>query len=132
MEQTVLMEMQEREMLPTRKKQRMIVRRGRTFEVILIRDIAFCYTEERLTWIVDRNGHRYLSDAPLVELEELLDAGNFFRANRQYLINLEFIKSFRSYERVKLQVQISVPHDGPLIIISQETAPSFRKWVNEA
>ena len=132
MEQTVLMEMQEREMLPARKKQRMIVRRGKTFEVIFIRDIAFCYTEERLTWIVDRNGHRYLSDAPLVELEELLDAGNFFRANRQYVINLEFIKSFRSYERVKLQVQISVPYDGPLIIISQETAPSFRKWVNEA
>ena len=132
MEQTVLMEIQEPEMPPARKKQRIIVRRGKTFEVILIRDIAFCYTEDRLTWIVDRNGHRYLSDSPLAELEHLLEAGNFFRANRQYLINLEFIKSFRSYERVKLQVQISIPHDGPLIIISQETAPSFRKWVNEA
>jgi DNA-binding LytR/AlgR family response regulator len=71
-------------------------------------------------------------DKNLSDLEEELDNKNFFRANRQYIVNIDFIKSFKPYERVKLWVDLTVPDIDHSIIVSQETAPFFRKWLLEA
>ena len=60
-----------------------------------------------------------------------MDPSVFFRANRQYLVNINFVKGFKAYERVKILLDLSITMNGHQIIISQETAPQFRKWINE-
>ena len=64
------------------------------------------------------------------QLEQDLDHSIFFRANRQYIINLNFIKNFKPYERVKLLVELTVPELNHTIIISQKSAPEFKIWIN--
>jgi len=56
----------------------------------------------------------------------------FFRANRQYIVNINYVKGFKAYEKVKLLVELTIPELNHCIIISQETAPAFRKWMYEA
>ncbi|HEY0060017.1 MAG TPA: LytTR family DNA-binding domain-containing protein, partial [Flavisolibacter sp.] len=76
---------------------------------------------------------KHLLDKNLSDLESELDSDRFFRANRQFIVNSDYIKGFRTYERVKLQVELNV--DIPFnntIIVSQETAASFRQWLYEA
>jgi DNA-binding LytR/AlgR family response regulator len=81
---------------------------------------------------MDRNGRKYMVDKNLSDLEQELDDKTFFRANRQYILNIDYIKSFKPYERVKLWVDLTIPDVDHSIIVSQETAPFFRKWLLEA
>lgn len=116
----------------SRKKTRLIVRKGLENLSLRLEDIAFFYTENKIVYVIDKNGKKYLSDKNLGELEEELDDVHFFRANRQYIININYIKGFKAYEKVKLMVDMNLPEAERCIIISQETAPAFRKWMSEA
>ena len=115
----------------TRKKSRMIVRRGIEHIAIKIEDIVLIYTENKMVYLIDKNGKKYMADKNLSELELELDDTVFFRANRQYIININFINGFKPYEKVKLFVDVSLPEPKHTIIISQEHAPEFRKWIYE-
>lgn len=114
-----------------KKKTRLLVQKG--IENILLRldDIVLFYTENKVVYVIDKLDKKYLIYSNLSEIEEDLDPLVFFRANRQYIISINFIKSFRPYEKVKIKVDMN-PESSHWIIISQETAPSFRKWIYEA
>jgi DNA-binding LytR/AlgR family response regulator len=60
-----------------------------------------------------------------------LDHSIFFRANRQYIINFNFIKSFNPIKKVKLLVNMEVPDLEEPLIISQQVSPAFKKWMND-
>ncbi|MGZ3849109.1 MAG: LytTR family transcriptional regulator DNA-binding domain-containing protein [Flavisolibacter sp.] len=75
---------------------------------------------------------KYLCDGSLSDMESVLDPAVFFRANRKYIINIEFIQHYKAHEKVKLQVDLSVNDNKHQIIISQETAPAFRRWMQES
>lgn len=115
-----------------KRRTRVIVKKGLENIPLLLSDVVLFYTENKIVYVVDRNGKKYLLDKNLSELEEELDDTYFFRANRQYIINIRYVKGFKSYEKVKLYVDLSIPELHHDIIISQETAPEFRKWIYEA
>jgi DNA-binding LytR/AlgR family response regulator len=116
----------------SRKKTRFIVKKGLENISLRLEDIVFFFTENKVVYVVDKWNKKYIADKNLGELEEDLDHTIFFRANRQYIVNINFIKGFKSYEKVKLQVDLNLPELNYCIIISQETAPAFRKWMLEA
>jgi len=115
-----------------RKKTRLLVKRGVTNISLLLTDIAVIYTENKLVYVIDRDSKKYSIDQTLTELEESLDNTIFFRANRQYIININFVKSFKAYKKVKLVVDIEIPELKYPVIISQHVAPAFKKWMNDA
>ncbi len=96
---------------------------------IKLDDIVMFYSVNRLVYVFDSSGKKYLIDKSLNELELELNDSVFFRANRQYIINLNFIKSFKLYEKVKLQIDLTIPHLDYFIIVSQNSAPAFRSWI---
>jgi DNA-binding LytR/AlgR family response regulator len=112
-------------------KTRLIVKKGIINIALKTDEIAIIYTEDKLVFVIDREGKKYRVDKNLAELENELDPAIFFRANRQYIINIGFIKSYRSYEKVKLQVDLAMPELNHHIVVSQEAAPDFRKWISE-
>ena len=116
----------------TRKKNRLVVRKGLEHIALKLEDIILFYTENKLVFVIDRSGKKYLADKTLGELEEILDNNVFFRANRQYIININFIKGFKTYEKVKLQVDLIIPDLNHCIIVSQENSPQFKEWIFNA
>jgi DNA-binding LytR/AlgR family response regulator len=115
--------------LHTKKRSRLVVKKGVEHISLPYCDVVLFYTENKLVYVVDRCGKKYLCDKNLAELEMELDREQFFRLNRQYIVNINYIRSFRSYERVKLQVELLQQDLQHILIVSQETAPEFRKWV---
>jgi DNA-binding LytR/AlgR family response regulator len=111
-------------------KTRLIVKKGIENISLRLDDIVIAYTENKVVYVIDKEGKKYLLDKNLGELEQQLDAHSFFRANRQYIVNIGFVKSYKSYEKVKLQVDLTMSNLNHHIIVSQETAPEFRKWMN--
>lgn len=111
-------------------KTRLIVKKGIENISLRMENIVIVYTENKVVYVVDKEGKKYLSDKNLGELEQQLDEQVFFRANRQYIVNIGFVKSYKSYEKVKLQVDLTMPDLNHHIIVSQEMAPEFRRWMN--
>jgi DNA-binding LytR/AlgR family response regulator len=114
------------------KKTRLLVRKGLENMILKLDDIVLLYTENKIVYVMDKFGKKYIADKNLTDLEEELDDTVFFRVNRQYILNLNYIKGYKPYEKVKLVVELSVPELNHVIIVSQETAPDFRKWMYEA
>jgi DNA-binding LytR/AlgR family response regulator len=117
-----------------KRRTRLIVRKGIENIPMLLHNISFFYTENKIVFAIDQFGKKYIAESNLSELEHELDENIFFRANRQYIINVEHIKSFRTHERVKLKVDMNPAelNEHYSIIISQENAQAFRKWIYEA
>jgi DNA-binding LytR/AlgR family response regulator len=119
------------DMVKPRKKNRLMVKKGIENIALKLDEVALLYTENKIVYVIDQNGRKYLADKNLSELELELDSDLFFRANRQYIINIGIIKSYKTYEKVKLEVDLLMPNLNHHIVISQETAPDFRKWISE-
>ncbi len=115
-----------------RKKTRLLVKRGITHIALLLTDISVIYTKNKLVYVVDRESKKYSIDKTLSELGDELEGHIFFRANRQYIININFVKSFKGYKKVKLLVDMNIPGLEEPVIISQHVAPAFKKWMEDA
>jgi len=117
-----------------RKRERVVVRQGLDNISLPLSQIVFFYTENKLVYAVDCIRKKYVAEINLASLEQELDDNIFFRANRQYIININFIKSFRNYEKVKLIVKMEPNelNEKYCIVISQEKAPIFKRWIYAA
>ena len=115
----------------TKKRARLFVRKGLEVVPLPLEDIVLFYLDKRIVYVVDKNGTKYIIDKTLTELSVELDRDTFFRVNRQYIVHIDYIKSYRLYERVKLQVNLTLPDIKHFIVVSQDTAPLFRQWMGE-
>lgn len=115
-----------------RKKSRLVVKRGLEYISLKIDDIVLFYTENKLVFVADVNGKKYVAENNLADLEEMLDNNQFFRVNRQYIVNIDFIRGFKTYEKVKLLLELNVPEMNHHIVISQENSSQFRRWMYNA
>lgn len=116
----------------TSKKTRILVKKGLENISLLLEDIVLFFTENKIVYVIDKSGRKYLIDKNLSDLETELDNKIFFRVNRQYIVNINYIRSFKAYERVKLQIELTLSDLNYFIVVSQETAPFFRKWISES
>ena len=114
------------------KKTRLLVKKGLENISLLLDDVVLFFTENKIVYVIDKTGRKYLTDKNLSDLEADLDNKTFFRVNRQYIINIHYIRSFKAYERVKLQIELTLTDLNYFIVVSQETAPLFRKWISES
>lgn len=112
------------------RRTRIIVRKGIEYQSILLEEVAYFFTEHKITFLVTKEEKKFMLDQNLKELEEELDPQKFYRANRKYIINIDCIKSYKVFEKVKLSVDLRIAVNEE-IIISQESAPSFKKWISE-
>ena len=116
---------------PKKVKSRILVKRGTEFLTLRTEDIVYFFTEHKLVFAVDKQNKKYLCDiANLGELEEMLDEKLFFRVNRKYIVNADYIVKFKSIDKSKICIDLQVlPSEE--IIISQENAPVFKRWISE-
>src|SRR5450432_1638789 len=112
-------------------KYRLIARRGMDHVPLKLEDIALFYTENRLTFLIDRHGKKYITDSILSALEQELDKSKFYRANRQYIINIDFIKGYKTAEKVKISVEMAIDAIKNPVMISQDSAADFREWITK-
>jgi len=112
------------------KKMRLLIRKGTESISKPVEEIALFFTENRVVFVIDKTGKKFMIDKNMNELEAELDPTIFFRANRQYIINLHFIKYFKPYEKVKLLLELNVNDLNHVVVISQKSAPEFRSWIN--
>ena len=91
-------------------------------------NIAYFYAQNHIIYaLVDKN--EYVLDNSMEEIESRLPEFNFFRANRQFIIQRKFILNAEQYFNNRLMVHLSVKTPES-IIISREKTSLFKKWLS--
>lgn len=109
-------------------KERIIVRKGMDNTAIATDDIAYVFTEHKISFIRDFEGNTYIVDQSLAELEKGFDPRHFFRANRQYIVSIKAIDKFKSIEHSKVLLNL-IPESGEEVTVAKDNAADFRKWI---
>ena len=94
---------------------------------IRINDIALFNIDFKMTQLVTFSNEKYFVNHTLEELEEICGE-DFYRANRQYLINRSAITEALQYHARKLVLKLKV-EDKHEIIISKNKIPEFLSWL---
>ena len=108
---------------------RLVVKRGQEHVIVKTEDIVLLYTDHKIVYVLDKTCTKYIFEGNLSYLEAQLEPSLFFRANRQYLVNIDYIKSYRTFEKVKLSIEFTIPVGEHRVIVSQENAPVFKRWI---
>jgi DNA-binding LytR/AlgR family response regulator len=114
--------------LSRRKSTLLVSFRDKTFPVNF-NSIAYFFVEDETT-LLYTEGKEYTLSKSLEEIEVGIDAGQFFRANRQYLINRDFIKEIEKFFARKLVIKLTVPVREP-IVVSKAKATDFMTWMEQ-
>jgi DNA-binding LytR/AlgR family response regulator len=109
------------------RRERVLVRRGAELTPVPISRIAYFRADRKLALLVERDGRESLLDRSLNDLEAELDPARFFRANRQYLVQLDAVKSFRPWFKGRVRLEL-VPEAQGDVVVSAEATPRFREW----
>lgn len=97
---------------------------------IPVENIAYFYKDSNYTTLKTFQSETYLLNHSLDELVKLLEEQHFFRANRQFIINLKACHYFTNEENGKLAVHL-VPATEDEVIISQKRATAFKEWLHK-
>lgn len=107
------------------KLSRILVKIGYNLKIIPIEEISYFYSENKMVYAQTAE-RSYPTDFTLDELEDVLEKQFFFRANRQFIIQLGYITNINTspYYKVKMQFQT---HEE--ITISRERVKDFKDWL---
>lgn len=99
------------------------------FYPLEVNNIAYFYSENKITFAVTFSGQEHIIDLSLNKLTDQLDPNHFFRANRQILLCVDAITHIEPYFNGKIVVFVKPSHKNQ-ITISEEKIASFKQWLN--
>ncbi len=110
-------------------KQSLLVHYSDKLIPVNIKNIHFFYSKNEIV-----HAHlqtiQYIIDGTLEKLEQQLNPSDFFRANRQFIINREAVNEVHFYFNGRLLLKTN-PEPPEQILISKARVPEFKEWMNK-
>ncbi len=113
-----------------RKKTSFLVFKNNKYLTVKTDDIAYIYINYTSPSLVTFKGEQYDMNQSLDHLGSILSDKQFFRLNRQYIINFSAVKEVEHYFGRKLFVKLTVPTEEKLLIGKDKTA-MFLNWLED-
>jgi DNA-binding LytR/AlgR family response regulator len=110
-------------------KSRFLVRFGEKIQSISTEEVAFFFSEERVTFLQIKEGKKYVLDSTLEQVEAAVDRSVFFRINRKYLCRVDAVEEVLTYSNSRLKVKLNNCGDND-ILISREKVAEFKSWLD--
>lgn len=112
--------------MPAKYKSRFLIKTGVHFKSVAITDIESFFIQERATFLLTKEAKTLDIDYSLDQLEKMVDPEDFFRANRNCLINTHYIKDMIGYSGSRIKVKMLYGSYPDPIIISRERVNAFK------
>jgi DNA-binding LytR/AlgR family response regulator len=111
-------------------KTRFMVTIGTKIRSIETSEIAYFYSDEKITFLVTRDGQQLPIDFSLDKLTSLLDPRQFFRANRQFLVGFGAIQTVHTHFKGKLKLDLQ-PKTRLDLFVSGDRMTDFKEWLGK-
>lgn len=109
-------------------KEVIIASRGAKNIPIPVEKISYIYHQDQYNFIRTSDKEDFLVTYPLDTIQQQLSPKQFFRVNRQMLVNFNACRHFENIENQKLRLHV-LPESKEPIIISQKRAREFKDWM---
>jgi two-component system response regulator LytT len=109
-------------------KKSFLVFKHNKYTTVQTEQIAFIYIRNDSASIMTYQQEEYAIDQSLDQVQTSLSAKQFFRLNRQYLVNFSAIKEVEHYFGRKLFVKLTIPSPDKLLIGKEKTS-AFLNWL---
>lgn len=109
-------------------KQTLLVNYREKIIPVKLAEVGLIYSSEGTVSLYLQDNRSFMVSYTLEQLELLLDPYQFFRANRQFIVNRDFIDDVESYFNRKLVI-FSKVKSPEKIIVSRIKAQLFLKWL---
>jgi DNA-binding LytR/AlgR family response regulator len=110
-------------------KSRFLCKLGNKIKSIPTENIAYFYSANKMTFLVDNNQQRLPVNNTLDEIDQLIDPDSFFRVNRKFISHYGAIAEIHPYFKGRLKLKLS-PHIEEDIVVSTEKSPIFKAWLD--
>ena len=107
-------------------KSRFFVKVGIRYQSIPVENICCFFVEGRSTFLRTKQDKSYDLDYSLEQLQNMVDPGQFFRINRNYLVNINCIDEIISYSTNRLKLKVGKTE----LIVSREKVAEFKRWMD--
>ena len=110
-------------------QERFIVRYAEKIKSIKADDIAYFYVNNENVFLCTKSNNNYPIDYSLDKLETIINPKDFFRINRQFIVNISSIENMYSLSKSRIKIELKPKSDNE-IIVSYSRMSDFRKWLN--
>ncbi len=107
---------------------RLMLSKGNIQKPVSIDEIVYFMAEDRYLFAHTNEGKKYYYDATLSQLENELDPKLFFRANRSYFVNKNFINEIKTISRSRLIIKMTEAEEED-IVVSYSRSKEFKEWL---
>lgn len=112
-------------------KERFLVTKGDLLVSIKRKDVAYFMAQGKHLFLYTNTGESYLYNDTISNLEHLLPRKNFFKINRQYIIQHKAIKCIVKYSNNRIKIELNpVINTEKLILVSAQKTNDFKNWLN--
>ncbi|GAA4453357.1 LytTR family DNA-binding domain-containing protein [Nibrella saemangeumensis] len=113
---------------PITHREHFLVRQGQRLISIGIGEVAYFYSEDRVTFLKTHDNRYFPLDFSLDDVEDQVDTKQFFRASRQHLVDRRAIGAVYVHLNGKLKVTLK-PASDEALYVSRDRARDFKEWL---
>ncbi|WP_062059566.1 LytR/AlgR family response regulator transcription factor [Aquimarina longa] len=111
-------------------KKRFLVKMNTSLKIISIDEIAYFYTDEKISFLKLWDGKKLPIDSSLKKLEQELNPSNYFRINRKYIVHLKSIEEMYYTSKSRIKVTLKPTSNENNIFVAIEKIGKFKKWLS--
>lgn len=116
--------------LQPKTKERFLIKIGEHYRSVQTLSIHCFFIMERNTFIQTDTGKTYPIDYSLDKIEQLVDPGQFFRINRNFIVNFSAIQDILIYSSGRLKIILNGLTEKEDILVSRERVTEFKEWMD--
>jgi DNA-binding LytR/AlgR family response regulator len=114
----------------TEYKDRFMITVGTKIRSIDTSEIAYFFLEEKIVFLVTKDGLNLPVDYSLDKLTQLLNPKQFFRISRQFLVSLPAIQTIHTFSAGKLKLDL-LPRAKQEVFVSGDRMTEFKEWLGK-
>ena len=111
-------------------KERFLLKKKDRYTFMLADEIAYFYSEDSISFIVDKQGKSHIYDATLNLLENQLNPQRFFRINRKQIIAFDAIVNIHNYYNNRIKLELN-PKREEEVLVSRDKVKHFKIWLDQ-
>ena len=109
-------------------KKRFLGKVGQRLFFVDIADIAYFQADNKVVYLVDKEGNRYVVEHTMEKLMAMVNPNEFFRLNRRYIVRITAIQQVKPYFNGRLKLSVKGSQQPEEMVISRERVSEFKQW----
>ncbi len=106
------------------------IRLGGKMYFVLVENIACIYLKGEIVYLVDFKGEKHAISKTIECLEKAVSSQQFYRINRQMIVNRQAIQDVETYVNQRIVVHLTV-HFPENIIVPRLKVKPFLSWIEK-